>query len=464
MADVQNVFLRYKPRTYQLPLLQAMQSGEYKRAAVVWHRRAGKDLTCLNFAATQAMTYPGNYYLYYPSFAQGRKILWDGKDKQGTKFLDYIPKEVLEGQPLGTEMKVNFANNSILQVMGTDDPDRLVGPNPRGVVFSEYSLQNPEAWELIRPILLENKGWAIFIYTPRGKGHGYKLYKMAKKSDKWFCELRTINDTWVENGKPVMTPEDVEGEIAEGMDRELAQQEFYCSWEGPKQGAYYIGQMLNARKEDRITRVGHEPRLDVHTAWDFGVGDYTCIWFFQMLSGGREIRLIDYHQDSGFGLPHYAKIVREKPYVYGKHLAPHDVAVTEFGSGVSRTETAEDLGIVFEAVEKLPIEDGREAVRALFPKLWIDESKCEEGIEALDGYSRVWDEKTKSFKNEAKHDKFCHGADAMRMLAVGINEYNMGDTSSRQQQYADAGQDVFDERNPDSFGERQELADVGTFR
>ncbi len=460
MANVKEITLRYVPRPYQIPLLRAMQSGEYKRAAAVWHRRAGKDLTCLNYAATQAMAIPGNYYLYYPSFAQGRKILWDGKDKQGTPFLNYIPKEVLRGRPLDTEMKINFANNSILQVMGTDDPDRLVGPNPRGVVFSEYSLMNPEAWELIRPILLENEGWAIFIYTPRGKNHGYRLYKKALKNEKWFCELRTINDTWDADGKPILTPEDVDEEIVQGMDPELAQQEFYCSWEGPKQGAYYISQMLAARKENRITRVPHETRLDVHTAWDFGVGDYTCIWFFQVLGAGREVRLIDYHQDSGHGLPHYAKIVREKPYVYGKHFAPHDVAVTEFGTGVSRVDTAEDLGITFDPIEKLPIEDGREAVRALFPRLWIDENKCEDGIEALDGYSRVWDEKTKSFKNESKHDKFCHGADAMRMLAVGISEYNMGDTNtSRLQLYADTEEGQFE----GSFG-RQEVADIGTYR
>ena len=461
MANVKEVTLRYTPRPYQVPLLQAMQSRKYNRAIAVWHRRAGKDLSCLNYTSIQAMEIPGNYYLYYPSFAQGRKILWDGKDKQGVPFLDYIPKEVIRGRPLDTEMKINFVNKSILQVMGTDDPDRLVGPNPRGVVFSEYSLMNPEAWELIRPILLENEGWAIFIYTPRGKNHGYTLYRKNKNNKEWFVELRTIKNTWDENGNPIITDEMVQKEIEQGMDPELAQQEFYCSWEGPKQGAYYISQMLAARKENRIARVPHETRLDVHTAWDFGVGDYTCIWFFQLLGDGREIRLIDYHQDSGHGLPHYAKIVREKPYVYGKHLAPWDVAVTEFASGVSRVETAEDLGITFDAVEKLPIEDGREAVRSMFPKVWIDEDKCEEGLEALDGYSRVWDEKTKSFKNEAKHNKFCHGADAFRTLAVGISEYNMGDTrTGKQQLYADSGE------LEDGFGrhgELQEIAD-GNYR
>ena len=153
-----------------------------KRAVLVWHRRAGKEKTCWNYLISQALQKVGIYYYFFPHFAQGRKILWDGIDKQGMRFLDHLPACLIDGKKNSTEMKIRLKNGSIIQVVGTNNIDSVVGTNPIGCVFSEYSLQDPNAWSLIRPILTENGGWAVFNFTPRGSNHAKELFDMAKQN------------------------------------------------------------------------------------------------------------------------------------------------------------------------------------------------------------------------------------------------------------------------------------------
>jgi hypothetical protein len=145
--------------------LQAIDNGK-KRAVAVWHRRAGKDKTLINLIVKKAFERVGAYYYYFPTQAQGRKILWNGIDKEGMPFLDHVPQEII-AQKKDQEMMIRLVNGSIIQLIGTDRAE-VVGPNPVGCVFSEYSLQDPRAWDFVRPILAENEGWAVFNYTPRG--------------------------------------------------------------------------------------------------------------------------------------------------------------------------------------------------------------------------------------------------------------------------------------------------------
>ena len=164
----------WQPRPYQENLWRALESG-VKRAVTVWHRRAGKDLTFIHWTACKAFERPGLYWHILPTYAQGRKIVWDGMTRDGRKFLDAFPDEVIV-KKRDDEMTLWLEGGSQWQVIGTDNVDRLVGTNPVGCVFSEYPLQNPRAWDFIRPILAENGGWAVFSYTPRGRNHGYRLY------------------------------------------------------------------------------------------------------------------------------------------------------------------------------------------------------------------------------------------------------------------------------------------------
>jgi len=399
------------PRHYQLPMWKFLENGG-RRAVAIWHRRAGKDATSLNFTVVQAVTRPGLYWHLLPTYNQGRKIVWDGRTKEGKPFLDAWPKALIAGVN-GTEMKLELTNGSIWQVVGTDNVDRLVGANPVGCVFSEYSLQDPRAWDYIRPILAENGGWAIFIYTPRGRNHGYDLYNMAKGNPDWHCELLSVEDTGV------LTQKIIEDERQAGMPEEMIQQEFYCSFDAGLVGAYYSNQMSYLLENKRLTKVPYDPTLEVHTAWDIGVADSVAIGFVQVY--GEEIRCIDYYENSGEGMLHYIKYLRDKPYLYGKHFAPHDIKVREFTTGKSREEVARQFGLKFTVVAKLGIEDGIEAVRNMLPRTYWDEGKCGRWIEALRQYKKKWDDKRRCFSSDAEHDWTSHPADMTRMLAVGLN-------------------------------------------
>jgi phage terminase large subunit len=409
----------WAPRKYQLPLWSFLEGGG-KRAAAVWHRRAGKDLFALNWCATASVQRPGVYWHLFPTYNQGRKIAWDGFTKAGRRFIDHIPEQLVSAKN-NTEMKLTLKTGGVYQVVGTEDPDRLVGANPVGCIFSEYSLQDPRAWDMIRPILAENEGWAVFIYTARGKNHGWKLLELARKEvalakkearpSRWFAEVLTVTDT---QAVPAAT---IEQERADGMPEELIQQEFFCSFEAPVVGAYYAKQMAAAAKEGRITKVPWDPVLQVHTVWDLGVADSCAIIFYQQY--GMEKRIIDYYENSGEGLAHYIKKLGEKEYVYGKHTAPWDIEVRELGTGKSRLETARSLGIKFEVLKQSSVEDGIEMARNLLASCWFDEEKCERLIAALREYCKEWDEKLKCFKDRPLHNWTSHPADAFRYLAMG---------------------------------------------
>ena len=389
--------------------------GGGKRAVAVWHRRAGKDLSSINWCAVSALTRPGLYWHLFPTYNQGRKIAWDGMTRDGRKFLEHFPKEMWEAVN-NTEMRLTLKNGSIYQVVGTDNVDRLVGANPVGVVFSEYSLQDPRAWDYIRPILAENGGWALFIYTARGRNHGYDLLNVAKKNENWFQQVLSVEDT---RAIPLSA---IDEERASGMPEEMIQQEFYCSFDAPLVGSYYGNAMARLLADGHLTKVPYEPLLEVHTAWDLGVGDSTSIIFYQL--SGSEIRIIDYYEMQGEGLAHYVKVLREKEYVYGEHLAPHDIQVRDFSTGKSRLEAARELGIRFRVVPNLRIDDGIEAVRNTLPKVWFDETKCSHLIEALRQYRKDYDEKRQVFRDRPLHDWTSHPSDAMRYLALGVRQRN----------------------------------------
>ena len=430
MAEIELPY-KYEPRNYQLPAWQYHEGNEEgKRSVHVWHRRAGKDLFAINLIGTKHVERIGTYWHLLPTYKQGRNIVWNGFTREGRKFLDHFPPDLVASKN-STEMRITFTNGSIYQVVGTDHIDSLVGTNPVGCVFSEYSLHDPAAWDYIRPILAENGGWALFIYTARGKNHGFKLLEMAKKNKKWFSEVLVAGSepeaTKRPDGTPVISDEVIDEERKAGMPEEMIQQEFYCSFDAPLVGAYYGQQMMRAFDDKRITKVPHDPQLLVHTYWDLGVADSTAIWFIQQY--GLEFRVINYYEASGEGLPHYAKVLRGQvegkemcaDYVYGAHYAPHDIQVREFTSGEKRIDAAKKLGIRFRIVERHEIADGIESVRGLLSQCWFDETLCERGIEALRQYRKDWDEKNKVYKDHPLHDWTSHAADSFRIFAMSAS-------------------------------------------
>jgi hypothetical protein len=409
----------FKPRPYQLELFKALDSG-YKRACVVYHRRAGKDKSLFNLLIKKAFERKGVYYYLFPEFAQGRRVIWDGVDGSGFKFLDHIPEPLIQRKN-STDMKIELVNGSVIQVIGTDKFDKVRGSNPVGCVFSEFAFQNPKAWHIIRPILAENNGWACFNSTPNGKNHFYDMYNMAKDNVRWFTQFLTVNDTYDWDNKPIITEEAIQEEREAGMTEEMIQQEFYCSWIANAQGFYYLSMIEDATKEGRICNLPHDPSSPVETWWDIGVNDNTCIWFTQTF--GNKIHIIDFLKASGHGLSYYAKQLQRKPYVYRSHNFPHDIGNTEFGTGRTRIEVAEELfkGTRINVLPKLPVEDGINAVRMVLPSCHFDKRKCHEGLDALRNYRKQFDERLQEYKDKPLHDWASDPSDAFRYMAVGIS-------------------------------------------
>lgn len=418
--DIQLPF-NFTPREYQIPPLAALDAG-VKRAVIVWHRRSGKEKTLINHVAKCMQKRVGTYFYLFPTYAQAKKAIWDGKDREGFAFRAHFPAPLIKSQN-GTELKIEYKNGSIFQLVGTDNIDSLMSTNPIGCVFAEYSLQDPAAWEFIRPILLENGGWAAFDYTPRGKNHGFTLYEMARNNPDWFVSLLTVADTKRPDGQPIITEAMIDAERREGVSEEMIQQEYYCSFEGCMEGSYYGKQLAQARKDGRIGRVPYEESIGVETWWDIGVGDSTAIWFTQTVH--KEVRVIDYLEATGEALSYYAKELQAKPYVYSAHHGPHDLQVKEWAQGGadgkprSRIEVAKSLGIAFQIVPNLSIDDGINAARSFIGACWFDAVKCERGLMALASYHKEYDTKLKMFKSYPHHDWSSHGSDGYRYLAVG---------------------------------------------
>jgi phage terminase large subunit len=403
---------KFKPRSYQLPVLDALENKGFKRVLLVWPRRAGKDVLAFNYCIRCAIKRPQVIYYIFPTYAQAKKVIWDSITNTGERFLDYIPSELIESSN-SQEMKIRFKNGSLLQLVGSDNVDTLVGSNPQLIVFSEYALQDPRAYTYLRPILVANSGCAIFVSTPRGRNHLFTLYEIARNSPDWYCSKLTVLDT----GHISMY--DIEKEKAEGLiSEDLIQQEYFCSFSLGIEGGYYTKYVDKMRLNNQIGDVPYESNFKVNTTWDLGMADCTSIIFFQII--GTTVRIIDCYENSSQGLEHYAKYLQSKPYVYGKHFAPHDIKVRELGTGISRLEKARELGIDFLVADNIPVMDGIEAVRSMLSRTWIDEKRCVPLIKALENYRREYDAKRQTYKDNPLHDFSSHFADSARYMAVSL--------------------------------------------
>jgi hypothetical protein len=409
------------PMAHQLPVWQAMATGEKQRAALAWHRRAGKDSFCINFLATRAVQDPGVYWHMLPTATQARKVIWTGIDRHGRKVIDQAIPPALRVKKRDDEMFIELYNGSIIQCVGSDNYDNLVGANPKGVIFSEYAIANPLAWDYIRPMLLENKGFAIFISTCRGHNHFYRMYNQNEDNPNWFCEMLTVDDTVREDGSPIMTPEDIEEERRSGMSEEKIQQEYYCSWEGGLEGAFYTEE-VNELRSNRLQHFPFDPTQNYLTAWDIGFRDKTAIGIFGQTPTGHPV-LMDAYEERNKGLPHYVKHVKkwqmEPGYKFHWHFGPHDLHKTEFTSANRVVDTAYDMGLNFEVLPKMDVMDGIDLTRAFLRKLYVnDNHNTRHVLDMLQGYHREFDEKNRVYKDRPHHDFTSDSADMMRYAAM----------------------------------------------
>jgi len=408
-------------RPYQQPFHKYLVSGG-KRAIEIAHRRWGKDEIVLAATCELAHQRPANYWHCLPEYEQGRKALWNAINAHtGKRRIDEaFPPELRESKN-EQEMLIKLKCGSTWQIIGSDRYNSTVGAGVAGIAYSEFALANPSAWAYHRPMLEENNGWAAFITTPRGRNHAKTMYDMAAKNPKWFAEISNVHHTGALS--PEALAETLEEYIAlYGKDLGQAQydQEYGCSFNAAILGAFYAREMVTVRSERRVIPLIAIPGRPVHRAWDIGVRDDTSIWWFQIV-GGR-IYILDCYTNSGAGVEHYAEEVAkrrlEHSWVDGNDYVPHDAKVKEWGTGRTRIESMELLGLKPILVPLAGKLDGINAVRKTLPAC-LFHPRCEEvGIAALEQYRREWDDEKKCFKANEVHDWTSHLADAFRYLAM----------------------------------------------
>ena len=411
-GDTIRVRTGYVPR----PQAVAFHARSERYACLVAHRRFGKTVAAINDLIRACYTTPlDNVRVAYiaPYLSQSKAIAWD-------YLLEYTAA-IPDIKVNIAELRIDFPNGARIRLFGADNYNAMRGLYFDAVVLDEPADFPASAWPtVIRPALADRKGKATFIGTPKGKNEFWEIYSDAKDDPNWYTAMFKASETGI------LDQEELD-EARRAMGDDRYEQEFECSFEAAIQGAYYAVEMKDAMNDSRITRVPYDPSLGVVTAWDLGIGDSTAIWFAQFY--GQEIRIIDYHENSGVGLDAYAKALSEKPYHYEQHILPHDVRVKELGTGKSRLETLEALGIRdVEIAPKLSVDDGIQAARSMLARCWFDGGNCERGIEALRQYRRDFDEKLKTWRGRPLHDWTSHGADAFRYLAVGYKPADSWDS------------------------------------
>jgi hypothetical protein len=418
----------YIPREYQKPFYNCISEG-FKRGFVVWHRRAGKDKTLINIFAREIFSRVGVYFYFFPTFAQGKKVIWDGVDGSGFPFLGHFP-EATRARTINDEMKIVFKNGSIFQIIGTDNFDKIRGTNPIGAGFSEFAFQNPSAWDVVRPILLENNGWALFDTTPNGKNHAYDLWRTARDNPQWHTQILTVNDTRRGDGSPVITPEMIQEERISGMTEEMIQQEYFCSFDIGALGAIYAREIQQAEEEGRITSLPFSLDKQIDVFFDLGIskGNETAYWFVQ--KDGIFHNFVNYNEAYGKTFDWHASYIEEyidqKKGKLGKIYIPHDSSKRDWVSGTTPQQAFEKRfgqnRIVWVPPNSPSDSGGFQKARAIFPKCRFDKENCKQGLNALENYQYEWDDIKKVFRREPKHDWSSNGADAFRYFAISAKE------------------------------------------
>lgn len=396
----------YTPRPLQVELHTMMD--EHRFNVICCHRRFGKTVAVINHLLKQAiLTEKKNPRLAYiaPTYRQAKAIAFD--------YLKLFSEKIPNIKFHETELRADLPNGARISLLGAENYNALRGIYLDFCAMDEVSDMPSNIFpEVIRPALSDRKGSCVFISTPRGMNYFHDLWEAAATTKGWGRKMFKASETGI------LDDEELDAAKAT-MSEAQYNQEFECSFIQHNEGSVYGKELQKLDEKNKITEVPYDPQYRVSSFWDIGMHDYTSIFFAQLV--GHSVHVIDYYENRGEGLPHYAHILREKEYLYEDHWGPHDLTVRELGSGKSRLEAAQELGINFRIVPRIPLEDGIHALRMLLPRCTFDKANCAKGIEALRHYHRKFDDRTRSWRDKPVHDFSSHAADAARYMAVAID-------------------------------------------
>jgi hypothetical protein len=401
-----------------------------KHAELVWHRRSGKDELGLHRTAVASFERPAGYWYMLPKYNQARKAIWDAVNPHtGKKRIDEAFPHELRKNINNQEMKMTFLNNSVFQVVGSDNPDSLVGSPPAGIVYSEWALSNPDVRAYLRPIIMENNGWQIFNTTPRGRNHAKRTLDSARKDPKAFAQVLTAHDTGI------FTKEQLDQELQSyiddfGEDYGISkfEQEYLCSFDAANIGAILARSIVEAERTGRVgEHIDYDPRgAKIEISSDIGRRDTSAWYFWQPRYKGFHI--VDH--DSGFGLDAEqwcerlaARLAEYGSDALGKIWLPHDARAKTFAAKHSAVE----IFVNFFGADKIAITpDSKKSDRVNASRVMIKNvafsDKCEKGLEALRAWAYKWDDDKKMFSSEPDHDWASHDGDAFSYGCVIMKE------------------------------------------
>lgn len=418
---VLRVPLPFAPRAWQVPLL----NDSARRIVAVVHRRAGKSDVVMWRLLRKALTHPRRdpsprVIHTLPLMVQWERTgLWD----RLVRAAEAIPGARVMKQ----ERRVVLPNGGVYQTGGMDNPDGWRGGYADEFAEDEADDIGGSGLEtVVEPMLADFEGVRLWSGTPKGNGRLKARFERGRHDPTYSTYLLGFQATgFVGAISRAADPDRWESAIAQlrsEMTEDEFAQEMECSFEAPNSGSYYGKQLVAAEADGRIGDVMHDPRLPVVTAWDLGVDDATAIWFVQAVPGGFHV--IDYLEDSGEGAEHYARLLKAKPYTYGRHHLPHDVEQRSWNDARTRRDVLESLGVRPIVTGKASsVADGINAVRMALPRCRFDAKRCEAGLKALRGYRREWNEKGSTWRANPMHDWCSHGADAFREFAVNAAEW-----------------------------------------
>jgi phage terminase large subunit len=379
--------------------------------AMVCHRRAGKTVSCIGELVTRAL-YTNKkrpeYAYVGPYRSQAKKVAW--------AYLKEFTENLRVGQPRESDLSVTLHSGATITLYGADNPDALRGIYLDGIVLDEYGDCRPSLWgEVVLPTLLDRRGWAVFIGTPKGKNHFFHMVERAKREDNWYQMTLKASESGILDAESL-------AEARAEMTDDQYQQEMECSFEAAVQGSYYssivsrMEQPLPTGQQALIGDYPFDPNELVHCSADLGFSDSTAFWFWQLGPDGPN--MIDYEEHDGEELEFYFQMLDEKPYKYADIWLPHDAKATSLQTGRSTVEQFLHRGFPCKVVPKLAIQHGIDAARLILPQCTFNQSTCYAGIEALRAYRRQWNEKTQQFANTPLHDWASNGADSFRYFSL----------------------------------------------
>lgn len=410
------ISLAYAPRRLFLPFHNRKQ----RWACNICHRRAGKTVANINDLIKRAVVEnkrDGRYAFIAPYYSQAKDIAWS--------YLKQYARPIT-AETRESDLSVLLTNGARIRLYGADNPDRLRGLYLDGVVFDEYGDMVPSVWfDVIRPMLADRLGWAVFAGTIKGNNAFWKLFD-GDRDNKWLG-ARNHPDWFtmlLKSSESRILPQSELDEMLLQMGPDQYRQEMECDPNVAIKGAFYADEMRTMEAEGRIRPLEIVKDVRVHTGWDIGYTDSTAIWFIQCV--GRERRLVDYYESSGKILTAYADVLQDKKreygWTYGEHFFPHDMGVHMLDSEKSRIDMMRSRGFDGQIVPAHDVLEGINVVRRMLGRTWIDPNRCKRGLDGLRQYRRQWDDKLQDWKSGEHVDWTNHGCDALRTFAAGFDD------------------------------------------